>query len=222
MNLLDIALILVMIFIACIGAAHGFFKSLAGVTAYIVSAFVSKIASLPVAEAVYDGGLREKVLSVLNNALPSGSVQGSIATALETATESLPSYIGSAVQYFTPSLTDDSDAFLTVAEIESSYVSPIVVKVLTWIAAALIFVLCSLLLRIVFNWLNKMLFRKKNPGLLSWVNKILGFLLGGVKGVIVVLAACLLLNLLCPVFGDGGFSEIVSASAVCKFVSQIF
>ena len=203
MNLLDIALILIMIFIACVGASRGFFKSLSGVVAYIVSAFVSKIAAL-------------------NEVFPSGSVQGEIGAAVDRTADSLPRYIGAALKYFTPSLISESDSVLTVSEMEASYVSPVMLKVLTWAAAAVIFILCALLFRVILGVLDKMLFHRKNPGLLSWVNKALGFLLGAIKGAAIVLAACLLMNLICPLLGSGGFADTVSNSAICIFVSQIF
>lgn len=222
LNLLDIALILIMIFIACVGASRGFFKSLSGVVAYIVSAFVSKIAALPVAESIYGGSVREKVIAALNEVFPSGSVQGEIGAAVDRTADSLPRYIGAALKYFTPSLISESDSVLTVSELEASYVSPVMLKVLTWAAAAVIFILCALLFRVILGVLDKMLFHRKNPGLLSWVNKALGFLLGAIKGAAIVLAACLLMNLICPLLGSGGFADTVSNSAICIFVSQIF
>ncbi len=221
LNLLDIVLILIMVFIACIGASRGFFKSLAGVIAYVASAFISKIAALPAAESVYNGFLREKILTALNEAFPSGSVQGEVGTALGKAAAALPSYIGSAIEYFSPTASDSS-AVLTVAEIETSYVLPVAVKLLTWAAAAVIFILCAALLRAVLGALDKVLFHGKNQGMLSWVNKILGFLLGAVKAVLTVFAVCLLMNLICPIFDNGGFADLVSDSALCGLAAQIF
>ena len=222
LNLLDIALILIMIFIACVGASRGFFKSLSGVFAYIVSAFAAKIAALPAAESIYGGRIREKVLLSLSEIFPSGSVQGEIGAAVDKTADSLPQYIGAALKYFTPSMISGSDSVLTVSEMEASYISPVLIKVLTWAAAAVIFILCALLLRVIFGAIDKMLFHRKNPGLLSWVNKFFGFILGAVKGAASVLAICLLMNLICPLLGSGGFADSVSNSAICVFVSQIF
>lgn len=221
MNLVDVVLILTVIFIACVGASRGFFKSLSGVVSYVVSAIVSKIAASPVAEKIYGSVVKEKVLSALSEVFPSGSVQGEIGAAVDKAADSLPGYIGSALNYFTPDDFSSAENLLTVSDIEAGYVSPILIKVLTWASAAVIFVIAALLIRLILGALDKMLFHRKDPGLLSWVNKALGFLLGTVKGALVVFAACLLLNLICPLVNPGGFTESVSNSAVCTFVSQI-
>ena len=222
MNLTDLILILVLIFIAFIGASRGFFKSLAGVAATAAAAIVAKIAAFPVAGAIYEKFFRESVVSALNGVFPSGTVEGEIGSAVSKAAESVPGYIGSVLNYFSANISATAESALSVTDIESVYISPIAVKVLSWIAAVLIFVLCGLLLRLILSALDKILFKRKNPGIISFANKLLGFLLGTVKGVLVILAVCLILNFTAPLFGKNAFTDNISASAICSYVSQIF
>lgn len=222
MNLTDVVLLLIILFIAFAGAANGFFKSLAGVASYVISAFAAKLAALPVAEALYKNVFQAKVTAELNTIFPSGSVQGEVSSAVQTAADSLPGYLGALLKFFTPDTSGAAGNALTVAQMEADYVAPVVTKALCWAAMIVLFIVCSLVLRIIFGALDRAVFNRKNPGVLSWVNKLLGFILGAVKGAAVVLAVCLLLNLIAPLTGENRFSENIMSSALCGFISQIF
>lgn len=221
MNLTDIVLILILIFVAFAGASTGFFKSLSGVASYVASAFVAKIAALPVAKACYARFVQLKVIDALNTVFPTGSVEGELDAVIDKTAQAIPGYAGAALKYFSPDITQSGDSVLTVAHLESAYVAPVITKALTWIATVVIFILCALLIRVIFNALDKMLFKRKNPGLLSWANRLLGFVLGAVKGTLIVFAACLILNFIAPLLGENSFVSNISSSAVCTFVSQI-
>ena len=54
------------------------------------------------------------------------------------------------------------------------------------------------------------------------MNKLLGGLLGVVRGIVPIAAGCMILNLIASLSGESAFTSIVQSSAVCSYVAGIF
>lgn len=224
MNLIDIICAAVIILIAFFGVIKGFFSVLINLAAYLVSFLTAKLASAPLAGFLYGSYVRSGVMTKLNELLPEGSVSGGLAQAAETFLNSMPDNLARFIRYFhlqeLVSGIDGGREVLSVAEIEGSYVSPILTKVLTILTFFGIFLVLSVILRVIAGFTDKALFKKKK-GLMSTTNKILGGIFGLIKGLVPAGLVCFLLNLLAPIVHNDGFTELVSGSRLCALVARL-
>ena len=109
----------------------------------------------------------------------------------------------------------------TVEQIETTYVQPILTKVIVIITSVLLFLLLSFILIMFANAINKHFFENRQ-GAIGKMNKLLGGLLGVVRGIVPIAAGCMILNLIASLSGESAFTSIVQSSAVCSYVAGIF
>ncbi len=227
MNVIDIVLIAFILLITVIGALRGFLKSLFNVIAYVLAAITAKFVSVPVTQYVYDGYLEAKVLDILYEILPSGSVDGEIVSVVDKVLDSLPPFVSTLASQFgifdtvnSGFLTDTSSA-LSVEMIESEYIGPIVISVLSIIILVLLFVLFAIVFRIVFIFVDKAI-TSKDHKMMKGLNIALGALLGFIKSILPAGLICVVLNILAPLISNEEFYSMVNGSFFCEFVAGIF
>ena len=157
------------------------FHVLSQYLAAIVAFVLARLLCNPAANLIYSQFIAEQVRSKLNELLPSGSVSGQLGSLTDTVVQSLPDFVQKIVAQF--HLTEllhtgaTQTEMLTVSEIETLYVAPIVTKAFSIMTMFVIFILLAFILKIAVYYLNKALFGDKDSKF-QGVNKFLGALLG--------------------------------------------
>lgn len=221
MNVIDIVCLALILVIAIIGAKKGIFIVFVQFLALAVSGVAARSASGPVSDYIYTQYVQFRVTERLNGLLPAGSVSGGIQRVIESVVKSLPENVYKVADFLhlIPSASESTSEILSVAQIESQYVAPILTKVLSFITMAVIFIVLSVILRLIVHAIDKALFKKENA--ISTANKVGGFILGVIKGVIPVVFICVILNLIAPVINNDVLIELVSGSYLCNFIAGI-
>lgn len=222
--IIDVLCLLLIVLIVWSCAKRGVFIVILHVLAYVVAGVAARVSAPYVASFVYDRVLRQQITDRLSSQLPSGSVGGGINQAIEATVEGLPDKIRQIADFLhilpSAETKNQLSQVLTIRELETQYISPIVTKVLSFITMVLLFILVSVILRLAAVWINKALFEDRD-GILGTVNKTLGGILGVIKGAIPVAFIGILLVLLAPVIGNEFLLVQVEKSYLCTFLTHI-
>lgn len=218
-NIIDIAAVAVILLIAFINARKGLFKSLTNCIAYVASVFISRMAANPVSRLIYDRALSDRITAYLDSVIPDGK------TVMLAITDTLPENALKIADFF--KLLPDADAAaakintaLSIEKIETTYIMPIVMKILVIISTVALFFIAALALRIAANFINRILFKKKK-GVLPFVNKTLGFGLGLVIGLLISGVGCAVLDLVAPLVNNAGLVSLADGSYICSFIAGL-
>lgn len=217
-NVIDIIGCAVILLAAAFGARKGLFRVLIHFAAYVLALFAARMCANPMAQFIYDKFLQTKVTDYIDKMIPSGE------SVMLTFRELLPDNVVKITDFF--HLTADNDALnsissaLSVEKIESGFIQPLVLKVLFIVSTVLLFVILSVILRIVAEAINNFIFSKKHKKL-SAVNKFFGFIVGLLKGAIPVFIGCEIVNLIAPLISNIKFTDAVTNSYICSFIAGI-
>jgi uncharacterized membrane protein required for colicin V production len=225
MNIIDFIVLGLIAIIAVASAKKGFLMSLFNVVAYVISGFFSKLFCNPVTEYVYEYYMQEKVLMKLNELLPSGSVDGEISTVIDNTLNSLPVFFTGMAEVFgiydvSGSAAINTEAALTVEVIESDYIGPIVLNIISVVVLVLLFVFFSMLFRFILSFVNRTLTKKKHK-LIRGTNMFLGAAIGVIKGIIPAGILCALVNIAAPVLNNELLYQYASDSYFCNLVADL-
>ena len=224
MNYLDIVFCAVLLLLTFISARRGLLNVLSQYLASIAAYILAKLLCEPASSFVYSHYVAEQVQSKLAELLPDGSVSGQIDGLADTVVASLPALAQKVVSQFrlTELLhTGASEAsVLTVSEIETLYVAPIVTKALSIVVMFVLFVVLAVLLKTAVHFLHRALFEDRESKF-QGVNKFLGALLGVARGLLAVFVLAFLLNLAASFLTETPFQSAVASSYVCNYVSTL-
>ena len=220
MNVIDIACIVLALVFLFIGLKKGLAKVLLRLFAGMVAVFGSRAAATPIAGTIYTKYVHAAVASKLTEIFPAGSVEG---TVISSAKEAIPASVYKIAEFFGlfAEQVVDPEKMHTVQQIEAAYVQPIFTKVIVIITSVVLFLLLSVILIMIANAINKHFFENRQ-GVISKLNKILGGLLGLIRGVIPITAGCMILNLIASQSGGSAFATLVQNSAACSYIAGIF
>ncbi len=221
-DLLCLALIALVVW-TC--ARKGIFIVILHVLSYVIAGVFAKISAPELAKYIYDAFLHQRMLDKLGTVLPSGSVGGGVNEVIDAVVQGLPEKVRPIADFLklipTESAKNELSGVLTVSQIEAQYVAPIVTKVATFITMVLLFIVISVILRLVSAWINAALFEKREGGVLYTANKVGGGLLGLVKGAIPVAFIGILLILAAPVINNEFLLSQVNGSYLCRFLANL-
>ncbi len=222
MNLLDLVLILIIVFIAVLGASRGFFKSLIGLVTYAVSILASKLLSVPIADKIYSSFVQTKITDILHEKFPTGSLETEIGSAVDKMTESLPEIVQQIISNFSSDIQSNTvQQTITVGQMESRYIAPVLTKIIAAAAMVVVFVICSIIVKLILSAINRTLFAGKKQTLLSTANNTLGFILGLFKGIVIVFVVSLLINVVAPFINNETINEYATSSAICGIAAKL-
>lgn len=223
-NIIDIACAAVVISFAVYGFSKGIMKFVFRLAAAVLASFGARLAAVPVSDFIYNGILKDKITVQLYKYLPSGSVSGGINSIIKTITEALPESavkIADSLHLLPENGTVLTEEVLSVAQIESDYIRPIVTKVVLIITTLAIFVVLAVILNVVLSLINKKFFKEKH-GVIGTANRILGGVFGLLRGAVPVAFLCALIILVAPLFENEKLSAVVEGSYVCSMIAEIF
>ncbi|MCH5199232.1 MAG: hypothetical protein J1E34_10055 [Oscillospiraceae bacterium] len=223
-NVIDISCIVIVLIFAAYGYSKGIMKFVFHLGVTLVSAIGSRLAAVPVTNFLYSSILQDKITVQLYKLLPSGSVSGGINAIINAVTAALPDSavkIADSLNLLPKNGEAISDEILSVAQLEAQYIRPIVTKVVLIITTLAIFVALVVILSLAVNFINKKFFEEKH-GVISTANRILGGVLGIIRGIIPVAFLCAVLILTAPLFENEKLSFMIEGSYVCNAIAEIF
>ncbi len=189
-----IALFAVMVFF---GYKKGFIRTVSGVLSFVLALVLSSALAAPVADYVYTTGIQPTVVQKLEDNLGKDSPT---VERLEEALEDMPAFITS--QLSLSGITDGEtllkyvgkvpDGDTATEKIESTIVRPVVYPVLEAVFSLVLFIVLQVLIGFVLRLLNLL---AKLP-IIKKINKWAGVIAGAIQGVLWVLFAIGVLELL--------------------------
>ena len=223
MNALDIAVILLIAAVALISAKRGFIWSILNFAAVVLAGVLSKMLAAPASELFDQYFLHGKIITELYKILPEGSVSGQIGAGIESVLNELPLPVVAIAKQFGlyPDLSGGTQV-LTVEGIEEDYIIPIIVGVLSVVAAVILFIIFCIVLKIVARAVDHHFSDKDKHKFISRTNTLVGGIVGVVKGVIPAGFLCVVLDLLAPTIGNDTLTALVNGSFFCKLIGSVF
>ncbi|MGI6348601.1 MAG: CvpA family protein [Eubacteriaceae bacterium] len=201
MNVIDIAILVVVLLFGLMGFRHGLVKSILSFAGAIIAFIVAKIFYVSFALTLttktnWDTKISAWVYERLLNTFPSGNV-----TLSETS---------SSFQWFFSKLFNESASHSTIQTLSNS-VSHFVMNVLAFVIIFLAMLLIIALLGFVLDHVMKL------PGL-SFLNKLGGFGIGLAKGVLICAVFISLITFFSLFSKNAAFSEMFANSVFAKYL----
>ena len=226
MNIIDIILIAIAIFVIVRSAKKGFVASLIDTFSVVISAFVYYKLTPTVADSLYQFCIRDLVRTEFRQALDAMStnlsvgekVSGMIQALPETAVK-LAGSMGIDVNNFSSSLVS---SVATTEEALIDYVADniaydIMISLTKIVVFIILFILASLLVRFVSTFLSNTL--EKLP-VIGGINTVVGGALGLVKAAVIIFAGSILLYIIVQTAEPGSPLETIRASTIYQFMEQ--
>ncbi len=195
--LIDILVLVLFVVLILIGRRRGFIKTVAGLVAFAVALVLASVLSGPVSTFVYNTAVEPKVMDTINEKVGTGSPA---AEKIDAALTEMPEFVTRILQ--NGGIHNGSDVLgkLTGAEagvdvgerISQQVVAPIVTPLLKMLCTLLLFIVVYIVATILLKALNLL---AKLP-VLKQLNTALGAFAGAISGVLWVLFAVSLLQVL--------------------------
>ena len=221
----DIALILILI-ISVISSMHkGFLKSLLSLACFAVALIAASAFNEPVSDWCYENIISDIVVKEVENAMSEGFSSESAAVTVQSSIDMLPGFI---TEYLKNMGIDISTVSKQIADLELSsadtalrisenIIRPGALVLLRMIFYLIIFIAVRFVLGLLSGVLNGI---TKLP-LLKQVNKWLGAALGLIKGIVLLLAVCSVLNFVGDITKNSDvLSQTIENSRICAMIDE--
>lgn len=217
--IIDIILLVIIVASVLDGRKQGFVRMILSIIATVIAVIVAKEYSDPVAEWFNEAFVHERIVESITKAISESIGSGAAAIA-----EAIPGYIvraAEAIGLSAGEIAADLGSNVTAvqaaeqicAAVEESFIIPAI----RIVAFFILFAICSALLNLAVSVVNGFF---KLPVIKSF-NKLLGALLGGVKGLIGVLIVSIAFYFVSAIAPDTQFADAVEGSAISKTAWEI-
>lgn len=191
---LDGLILLILVLFTIIGVHKGLIRSVINLFGTVFSAYFSVIAAKVCAQWVYASMIKQSIISSVSDSLKASAGDGALST-VNDIIESLPDFIKAIVPNAKASiqLQDALDSGInSIAAAVEQLVSPVVTAILSIALTVVLFVLFMVLVRFI----SRAVTRVCRVTVLFGVNRMLGGILGLLKGSVLIMLAVSLLRLL--------------------------
>ncbi len=222
--ILDIILIAILVAFIVAAVKKGFVLSLLELVA-VIAAFALAFSFSPVvAQGVYDGIVEDAMIESIEAQLDQNVDTSNIAETAELTLSVLPDFVVSLASSAGVNVEEIKETISTANlssenlanELVTKIAQPIVVGVLT----VVFFIILALLLCFVLKIVAKLISKLFDLPLVGKVNKTLGGVLGAIKGVVVLVFVCTILNLALS-NGDSELSTAVNNSFIINILDYV-
>lgn len=216
-----IDIILIVVFAGCIidGRKKGFVKMILSVVATVIALFIAKEYAEPVANWINESFVHGRIVESISRAISDsvGSGAAAIANALPDYIVRAAEAIGLSAKEITADLGSDVTSVQAAEQICTAVEGAFIVPAIKIVSFFIIFAIGSAVLNFAASFINGIF---KLP-LIKSVNKLLGAILGGVKGLIAVLIIGLVFWLISSIAPETPFAAAVEDSAIIKTAWEI-
>jgi uncharacterized membrane protein required for colicin V production len=212
--------ILVLIFAATVLDCRrkGFFKTMFSLVATAVSLLIAYEYSAPIAEWANEAFIQNAAVTSLAN-----SISAHLNDGTQAMLDAIPGYITEAAQAVGVSVSgvvsDISSSFDAVQAAEKIYggvYSVLVFPILSVVSFLIIYAICNAVLSFGIKFLNN-IFRLP---VLKGLNKLLGGVLGALKGLVIVALLSIILVIVAPILPEE-LAEAVNSSIIPNAIHEI-
>lgn len=216
-----IDIILIVVFAGCIidGRKKGFVKMILSVVATVIALFIAKEYAEPVANWINESFVHGRIVESISRAISDsvGSGAAAIANALPGYIVRAAEAIGLSAKEITADLGSNVTSVQAAEQICTAVEGAFIVPAIKIVSFFIIFAIGSAILNFAASFINGIF---KLP-LIKSVNKLLGAILGGVKGLIAVLIIGLVFWLISSIAPETPFAAAVEDSAIIKTAWEI-
>lgn len=216
-----IDIILIVVFAGCIidGRKKGFVKMILSVAAAVIALFIAKEYAEPVANWINESFVHGRIVESISRAISDsvGSGAAAIANALPDYIVRAAEAIGLSAKEITADLGSNVTSVQAAEQICTAVEGAFIVPAIKIVSFFIIFAIGSAVLNFAASFINGIF---KLP-LIKSVNKLLGAILGGVKGLIAVLIIGLVFWLISSIAPETPFAAAVEDSAIIKTAWEI-
>ena len=216
-----IDIILIVVFAGCIidGRKKGFVKMILSVVATVIALFIAKEYAEPVANWINESFVHGRIVESISRAISDsvGSGAAAIANALPDYIVRAAEAIGLSAKEITADLGSNVTSVQAAEQICTAVEGAFIVPAIKIVSFFIIFAIGSAVLNFAASFINGIF---KLP-LIKSVNKLLGAILGGVKGLIAVLIIGLVFWLISSIAPETLFAAAVENSAIIKTAWEI-
>ncbi len=220
----DIILLLVFASMLITGIVKGFVKSVLGMIAMAAAFFLAYQFSAVLAPVIYERFLSERVFDLISKNLVDASGATAAAKQASAVITSIPEFvinIAASLGIDTNGITEkinglDNKSTTIARELTDTVASPIITAVTHAILFALLLALIYILLMIIVRLIDKFF---KLP-FLKTANRLLGGVLGAVKGVILVFLLCVLFEIIAGIGKESVVAQAVDSSKIVSFINE--
>ncbi|MBQ7838839.1 MAG: CvpA family protein [Clostridia bacterium] len=216
-----IDIILIVVFAGCIidGRKKGFVKMILSVAAAVIALFIAKEYAEPVANWINESFVHGRIVESISRAISDsvGSGAAAIANALPGYIVRAAEAIGLSAKEITADLGSNVTSVQAAEQICTAVEGAFIVPAIKIVSFFIIFAIGSAVLNFAASFINGIF---KLP-LIKSVNKLLGAILGGVKGLIAVLIIGLVFWLISSIAPETPFAAAVEDSAIIKTAWEI-
>jgi len=220
----DIVLLILFAGMVVSGAAKGFVKTVLGMVAMLAALFAAYQLSALLAPAVYNTFISEKVTEAIQTKLSSAAdaeVAAHQISAVMSAIPDLVLSIASAIGIRTGGIAEkinslDNTGANIAKELADNVAAPVITAVVHAVLFAVILAVAYVLLTAVVRLIDKIF---KLPVLKS-ANRIMGGLLGAVKGMILVYLVCVILEIAAGLGKDTFIAQAAESSKIAGIINE--
>lgn len=225
-NIIDIALITVILVFLIVGIKRGFIKELVSligfVVAFVVALFLSGIGSSFVYDTFVDGFVKDKV---------SSAVMQSIDNEVDGVLVSIPDYFINAAEATGTDIEGvvKSNIGASVEETANSVAATVSKDVAKPVIGALIrvilFIIIFIIVKILIDWIGRALDLVSRLPVIHSLNSVLGAVIGTARGVVTAAIICFVAMYLIKFQGGNLFgltAEMLEGSFMYNLLSSLF
>ncbi len=217
--LIDLAIVLIAVFIIWRSARRGFVRTVIELVGYILAAMISFSLAGIIAQSVYDKSIRPEIIETVEQNISEGANLSEIQTAMQDVMDELPGFItlfsgsnGLSADALSQEMDDTISGGVHTAAVSvaDQIVQPIAVSGIKAILGSILFTVLMIGVRFISRTLNRLI----NFSFLRPINKLLGGLVGVLKAVLILFCAVTIIALLRTYIS--GADEIFSPQVIDK------
>lgn len=221
-----IDIILAVIFAAFVLTAvkKGFVLSLLEFVAVILAFVLAYSFSPNVAEAAYDGFVKESTIKTIETQIEKNISLNETSTQTQVLLDSVPDYMVSVADFMGINIDDIkkdvANSKFTSENIATELVEKIAQPIIIGTLTALSFVVLAIVLLFILKFLAQIIAKIFKIPVIKTVNKLLGGILGACKGFAVVIFICTILTVFFA-SGDNELATAVNDSVVVNLIDNV-
>ncbi len=201
--ILDLIVIAIIILMALISAKRGFVRVAVEVVGFVAAVMISLTLSTTFAELTYDKAIEPAIISSVNEATENvtADTAGKIFDALPNFIKNNSEKLGLNQEKITQNMTEDvgNNTTEAVTQVSQNTIKPIAVGILKTLYSVIIMLVLLVVVKFLARFINKLF----TFSIVGKLNKLLGGVLGIVKGIIIAWIFCSAIYIILSFTQDG-------------------
>lgn len=217
--LLDIGFVIIILLFVVLGYKRGFFKSMAGLIGAIIAIFLAWALGGLIATAMYQGMFRGMLTDKIS-AILSQDALASIPEKAAQIVENLPDFLSNAFSSRGITSKQIENSLSSAGDNAASATADLISPTVIWLLQLLLTIILFFILLVFVRLIVKLLSNAFRLPVLRQVDGLLGGIFGIFKGVVYIILACILLQLLMPIIDGSSQSmkQVLDSSYIYQFI----